>query len=57
MNQSSLCFEKNKSIVFFNNGDIVSFIERRCGKAAAIENEFISVAMKKKKTEQQLLVN
>ena len=30
--------KKNKSIVFFNNRDIVSFIESRCGKGAAIEN-------------------
>ena len=47
--------KNNKSIVFFNNRDIVSFIESCCGKGTAIENEAIREAMKK--TEQQLLVN
>ena len=47
--------KKEKSVVFFNNRDIVSFIESCCGKGTAIENEAIREAMKK--PEKQLLVN
>ena len=44
-------FQKNnKLIVFFNNRDIVSFIESCCGKGTAIENEATREAMKKNKT-------
>ena len=48
-NPWSLCSEKNnKSIVFFNNKDIVRFIESCCGKGTAIENEAIrTVALSK----------
>ena len=38
--------KKKKKIVFFNNRDIASFIERCCGKGTAIENEAIREAMK-----------
>ena len=47
-NPVEFIFQKNnKPIVFFNNRNIVSFIESCCGKGAAIENEAIRETMKK----------
>ena len=40
--------ENNKSVVFFNNMDIVNFMESCCGKGTAIKNEAIREVMKKK---------
>ena len=37
----------DKSIVFVNNRDIVSFVESCCGKGTSIENETIREATKK----------
>ena len=42
--------KNNKSIVYFNNRDIVGFIESRCSQSTAIQNEVIKEVMKKKRT-------
>ena len=47
-------FQKNnKSIVFYNKRDTVSFIESCCGHSTAIQNEANKEAIEKK--QQQLL--
>ena len=40
--------KSNKLIVFFNNRDIVSFIESCCGQGTAIQNEANREAVEKK---------
>ena len=49
-NPQSFCSKKNnKSIVIFDNMDIINFMESCCGKGTAIKNEAMREVMKKKK--------